>query len=351
MTALGHGADADAGGASSGALRSGDGVEGAADAPEDAESLLDVIPAPGTQYAEEEETSSSAGPGMLANIHMRLLDFLTWDRTRALRCPMEAKRDLYWRSLLPQVSWGTGGSSGLSSGASGPFGAAGASNGSQSGDAGGGWGGGSVPGGFHTADEEDFRGVPETTLPGLQDSRELLQASPHGWPELLRLLAMKREGILESAEALRAGLPLSAGGSADGAGRAYAERHRRRALLRAKHLDPLGEVLRILRHVARMEEARGFLSPPTDLEVDPDGQQTVGGMAAEGGECFEGGVSGRGKLGAGDAGGEGAASEAEGGEKGGKRIRRPLDIGTIMKRVESGWYETEGTSEVRPVRV
>lgn len=76
----------------------------------DSENLLDVIPAPlpfrggggegqgqgedgmGTQHKEEARAptgggrGSAVGPDMLANVHMRLLDFLAWDRTRSARC-------------------------------------------------------------------------------------------------------------------------------------------------------------------------------------------------------------------------------------------------------------------------
>ncbi|CAN0317829.1 unnamed protein product, partial [Laminaria digitata] len=99
----------------------------------DADTLLDIIPAPapwkslspdrsgavceggGGQGGDGDELSpaSTGGSGtgggggcseMLANIHMRLLDFLAWDRTRGLRCGRDGKQEAYWRALLPSVN-------------------------------------------------------------------------------------------------------------------------------------------------------------------------------------------------------------------------------------------------------
>lgn len=314
---------------------------------DDAESLMDVIPAPFYPSSTGEDISgSSTAAELIANIHMRLLDFLAWDRTRALRCAPEGKQGAYWRSLLPQVSWATSGVGGTGSGASGPSGAAGVSNGGQQADHGGGTLGsglsasGSWPTAFQSGDEEDFKGAPETTLPGLRDSRELLQASPHGWPELLRLVAMGREGILGGADSCGALLLASRANAAE-EGNSMLKGLQRRALLRSRHLDPLGEVLRILRHVSRLEEARGFLAPPPDSEVDP------GSRDGEGGE--EGSVVSKDEVGCGSgSGSEAGGGASDEGEKDPTRLlRRPLDIGSIAKRIEMGWYDPEATAEVR----
>lgn len=98
--------------------------------------------------------------------------------------------------------------------------------------------------------------------------------------------------------------------------------------------------MRILRHVARYEEARPFLEPASDADVDPDGVQTekragAGAPAKEGG-----GADG------GEGGDDVVVKKEEIVEEGKKEVKRPLDLGTILKRAESGWYDLEATSEV-----
>lgn len=314
----------------------------------DADALLDIIPAPAPWkalspdrssgremgqegYADGVSPASGGGGGggggcseMLANIHMRLLDFLAWDRTRGLRCGRDGKQEAYWRALLPSVNRvvpaGAGGGTGSVANGEG------VSMSMAMAMAGAGVGAG-------MGDEEDFGGVPETTLPGLRDSRELVQATPHGFPELLRLVAIHREGLLRRLETRRlaaargfAGLGFGKKGSA-GEGRDA-------SVLQARVLDPLGEVMRILRHVLRSEDARPFVEPPSDADVDPDG---LLGMEEEE-EAGE------------EAGGErGDGVKAE--ERARREVKRPLDLGTILKRSESGWYDLEAASQVGVVVV
>lgn len=325
----------------------------------DSESLLDVIPAPVQHFGEDgDEASLSAGPNMLANIHMRVLNFLAWDRLRGLRCALNGEQEAYWKSLLPHVSWGGGGSGGSAGGVPSMYGSGGTLNCGQQGDSTsgpetGGSGGGMMSPltlGFQNGDDEEFRGAPETTLAGLRDSRELLQASPHGWPELLRLVAMKREGVLDSADSSRVGLSSASIGGGEEPGVTDFEGRQKRALLRARHLDPLGEVLRILRHVARMEEARALLSPPSDMEVDPDGLQAAMEDVPQEGENHEDGVVLKQEEGdVSDDGERRLTVKKEDGEARDVKgcVKRPLDLGTIVKRVESGWYDLEAISEVR----
>ena len=260
----------------------------------DADILLDIIPAPASwkslspdrsgavcgggigQSGDGDDFSpvSSGGGGggggggsgggcseMLANIHMRLLDFLAWDRTRGLRCGRDGKQEAYWRALLPSVNRvvPAGATTGGAVSANGD----GVSMSMAMAMAGAGAGAG-------VGDEEDFGGVPETTLPGLRDSRELVQATPHGFPELLRLVAIHREGLLRRLETRR--LAAARGFAGLGFGReGSAGEGRDAGVLQARVLDPLGEVMRILRHVLRSEDARPFVEPPSDADVDPDG--------------------------------------------------------------------------------
>lgn len=268
------------------------------------------------------EPSCLSGPAMLANLHMRLLDFLAWDRTRGLRCGREGKQEAYWRALWPSpVLSGQQASSG---------GGQASSNGeAQQGT---------------LAFDEEFGGVPETTLPGLRDSRELVQATPHGFPELLRLVAMQREGVVQRAETRRVAAARGFMGAGAGAGGREGAGAR---VLQARVLDPLGEVMRILRHVLRSEEARPFVAPPSDADVAPDAG-TGCALSGGGGDEMPGGVDG----GAGEAGGGGDDKEGGGGDgKGGggdeEEVKRPLDLGTILKRAESGWYDLEAASKVR----
>lgn len=272
-------------------------------------------------------------PDMLANIHMRLLDFLAWDRTRGLRCGREGKQEAYWRSLLPSVNrvGGPGGGSG---------GPAGGVAGGANGDA-------AVAG-----DEEEFGGAPETTLPGLRDSKELIQASPHGFPELLRLVAIRREGVLRRVETRRMA---AARGFAGLGFQREGAKGRDLRVLQARVLDPLGETMRILRHVLRSEEAKPFASSPSDEDVEPE-------LEAEGEGSPPGGV-GAGEVeaklsitlngdGEGEGGGDGDAEEAakKGKGKANGRPKRPLDLGTILRRAENGWYDLEPGAEVRNAR-
>lgn len=296
----------------------------------DADALLDTIPAPVSSkpiapgrpssarqaaaagfvspYPDDDSggvglasPSSLSGPAMLANVHMRLLDFLAWDRTRGLRCGREGKQEAYWRSLWPAVG------------------------GQASGEA-------QAQAQGTLAFDEEFGGVPETTLPGLRDSRELVQASPHGFPELLRLVAMHREGVVQCAETRRvaAGRGFMGGGGGAGGREGAGAR-----ALQARVLDPLGEVMRILRHVLRSEEARPFVAPPSDADVAPD---AGAGSPLAGGDEMSG-VNG------GGGGGDGGDDERVGED--GSEVKRPLDLDTILKRVESGWYDLEAASEVR----
>lgn len=311
----------------------------------DADSILDVIPAPlplkqavatpsgfpgdmggsaaysGEGDADEAAASPSSAASMLANIHMRLLDFLAWDRTRGLRCGRDGKQEAYWRSLLPAINSGA-----ATSGAGGSGGSGSAGNGEASAS--------QAPLSF---DDDEFGGVPETTLPGLRDSRELVQASPHGFPELVRLVAIHREGVLRKVETRRTAMArgftgLRFGRKGDGDAKT----------LRARVLDPLGEAARILRHVMRSEEARPFLEPASDADVDPDSERSS--SAEE--ESGSGSGSSSGSS-SGDGGGEGVTvGEGKGVKKEGE-VKRPLDLGTILKRADSGWYDPESGSHVR----
>ena len=260
----------------------------------DPASLLDIIPAPLTFDAVAAGgmdsgvgVLSAAPPGgvggptpkpgasMLANIHIRLLDFLAWDRARTLTCGREGKQDAYWGSLLPSL--GGGGDS------------------SGHGDVGSGHGA--------SGDDDEFGGAPETTLAGLRGSRELIQASPHGFPELLRLVAIHSQGVFRRVEPRRTAAAQGFAGLATG--RDGNEDERSSIPMQAIALDPLGEVIRILRHVMRSEESRPFLGTPTDADVNPEGMVTD------------------------------------------HQPRRPLDLGTILKRAESGWYDMDPGSQVR----
>lgn len=253
-------------------------------------------------------------PDMLANIHMRLLDFLAWDRTRDLRCGREGKQEAYWRSLLPPVNR-VGGPAGASGGAAGAGGAGGAA--AANGEA------------ATAGDEEEFGGAPETTLPGLRDSKELIQASPHGFPELLRLVAIRREGVLRRVETRRMA---AARGFAGLGFQREGARGRDLRVLQARVLDPLGEAMRILRHVLKSEEAKPFASSPSDDDVEPEPEVEVAGLVGVG-------VNGEGE---GD--GDGVADGAVKKEK--ARPKRPLDLGTILRRAENGWYDLEPGAEV-----
>lgn len=317
-----------------------------------ADDLLDIIPAPvassgngstgggGDGYAYGDVSPAGAGfpagsssssssppspsprssptigcPDMLANIHMRLLDFLAWDRTRGLRCGREGKQEAYWRSLLPpvnRVGGAAGGSEGGAAGAGGPANGEAASAG----------------------DEEEFGGAPETTLSGLRDSKELIQASPHGFPELLRLVAIRREGVLRRVETRRMA---AARGFAGLGFRREGPRGRDLRVLQARVLDPLGEAMRILRHVLKSEEAKPFASSPSDEDVEPESEDEVGGLVDE--------VGG----GNGEGGGDDDAAGPVKKEK--ARVKRPLDLGTILRRAENGWYDLEPGAEVGEVNV
>lgn len=257
-------------------------------------------------------------PDMLANIHMRLLDFLAWDRTRGLRCGREGKQDAYWRSLLPSVHR-VGGSAGSSGGGGG--GAGGAN--------------GEAAAGTFLTDEEEFGGAPETTLPGLQYSRELVQASPHGFPELLRLVAIHREGVVGRVETRR----MAAERGFAGLGfRREGARGRDARVLQARVLDPLGEVMRILRHILKSEEAKPFVDVPSDEDVEPETETETDECIGEPGGERPPGSNGR----AVEGGGGGVVSK-----KGKPEVKRPLDLGTILKRAENGWYDLEPGAEVR----
>lgn len=268
---------------------------------------------------------------------MRLLDFLAWDRTRGLRCGQEGKQEAYWRNLLPSVNR-VGGAVGGGSGGAG--GGAGGANGESA---------ASAAAGAAAADEEEFGGAPETTLPGLRDSRELVQASPHGFPELLRLVAIHREGVLRRVETRRMA---AARGFAGLGFRREGSRGRDARVLQARVLDPLGEVMRILRHLIKSEEAKPFVDIPLDEDVvEPDAE--VAAAAAAGG-----GGGGLGGSGSGSGSGEGAGANGEvgggdgddgGGDGAGvkkEEVKRPLDLGTILKRAENGWYDLEPGAEV-----
>ncbi|CAN0556847.1 unnamed protein product, partial [Ectocarpus sp. 12 AP-2014] len=133
-------------------------------------------------------------------------------------------------------------------------------------------GGASAP----PVDDEEFGGAPETTLPGLRDSRELVQASPHGFPELLRLVAIHREGVLRRVETRRMA---AARGFAGLGFRREGARGRDARVLQARVLDPLGEVMRILRHLLKSEEAKPFADVPSDDDVAPESE---GGLVDDG---------------------------------------------------------------------
>ena len=327
--------------------------------PDAADELLDIIPAPVASSEGDDDggsqeegyaygggggggfpagmpggcrpsTSSSSSrsgptvgcPGVLANIHMRLLDFLAWDRTRGLRCGREGKQEAYWRSLLPAVNRVGGpviGSvGGIAAGSGGGGGGAGGANGEAA-----------SPG-----DEEEFGGAPETTLPGLRDSKELIQASPHGFPELLRLVAIRREGVLRRVETRRMA---AARGFAGLGFRREGPRGRDLRVLQARVLDPLGETMRILRHVIKSEEAKPFVSAALDEDVEPEAETdgSTGGMSDE-------------RFGANgdvEGGGEGDG-DRDGAAKNDKARKRPLDLETILRRAENGWYDLEPGAEV-----
>lgn len=321
----------------------------------DADALLDIIPAPvsskplfldrssasssrrgaageglGPYSFEGEDEGESAmaaasAPSVLANIHMRLLDFLAWDRTRAVKSGRDAKQEAYWRTLVPSVNNGGGIPGGGGAGGGGGLGAA-ASNGEA--------GAGQGP----LGDDDEFGGMPETTLPGLRDSRELVQATPHGFPELLRLVAIHREGVFRRVEARRTAAARGFAGLGLGLGREGGEGGERARALQARVLDPLGEVMRVLRHVMRSEEARPFLEPASDADVGPDGM--LAGESSEGDGSGLGGGGGVGREGG--EGGEGKADLER------DKVKRPLDLGTILKRGESGWYDLDAGAQVKP---
>ena len=105
-----------------------------------------------------------------------------------------------------------------------------------------------------------------------QHSQELIQASPHGFPELLRLVAIHRQGVFRRVEPRRTAAARGFAGLARGRG--GNEDERGSIPLLAIALDPLGEVIRILRYVMRSEESRPFLGTPTDADVNPEGVVT-----------------------------------------------------------------------------
>lgn len=105
--------------------------------------------------------------------------------------------------------------------------------------------------------------------------------------------------------------------------------------------------MRILRHVARFEEARSFLEPPSDADVDPDSavQTPDGGQGA--GDSGAAAVKEEGSSAAVQEEGGRVKKEVGGGEAERVVIKKPIDLGTILKRAESGWYDLEAIAEVR----
>lgn len=242
--------------------------------------------------AADKVAKAGKGPdaGMLANIHMRLLDFLAWDRTRALTCSRLGKQDVYWKGLLPSLGGGGAGSSG-----------------SGNGEFGGGMSG----------EDDEFGGMPETTLPGLRDSRELIQASPHGFPELMRLVESHRHAVFKRVEPRRTAAARGFAGLVSG--REDTGGSLRVRPMQARALDPLGEVVRILRYVMRSEDARPFLEKAPDVDVDKEEGKSK--------DCMRDGRS---------TGEGGTKTELER-----YHHKQPLDLGTIMNRAETGWYDLE----------
>lgn len=300
MSALAHGADASdsklalAGpaGGGAGANIGSSRTESFQTSSSDPDALLDIIPAPAAFSAPAADNAVKVGngpdAGMLANIHMRLLDFLAWDRTRALTCSRQGKQDVYWKGLLPSLGGGGG-------------------SGSGNGEFGGGMSG----------EDDEFGGMPETTLPGLRDSRELIQASPHGFPELMRLVESHRHGVFKRVEPRRTAAARGFAGLVSGreeGGDSLGVRP-----MQARALDPLGEVMRILRYVMRSEDARPFLEKAPDIDVDQEESTSKEGMR-------DGTSTGKGDI----------KKELER-----SCLKQPLDLGTILKRAETGWYDLE----------
>ncbi|CAM9794259.1 unnamed protein product, partial [Hapterophycus canaliculatus] len=96
-------------------------------------------------------------------------------------------------------------------------------------------------------------------------------------------------------------------------------------VLQARVLDPLGEVMRILRHIIKSEESKPFVDVPADEDVEPETETEVE---------TDGSV--------GEPGDEGRTSN-DGAER--PEVKRPLDLGTILKRAENGWYDLEPGAE------
>ena len=136
-----------------------------------------------------------------------------------------------------------------------------------------------------------------------QHSQELIQASPHGFSESLRLVAIHHQGVFRRVEPRRTAAARGFAGLATGSG--GKEDEQGSIPLQAIAFDSLGEVIRILRYVMQSEESRPFSGTPTNADVNPEGVVT------------------------------------------GHQPRRPLELGTILKRAENGWYDMDPGSQVR----
>ncbi|CAM9362910.1 unnamed protein product, partial [Ectocarpus sp. 4 AP-2014] len=129
------------------------------------------------------------------------------------------------------------------------------------------------------------------------------------------------EGVLRRVETRRMA---AARGFAGLGFRRKGARGRDARVLQARVLDPLGEVMRILRHLLKSEEAKPFADVPSDDDVAPELESGLGD---------DGGFSGEGE-------GGGVKKEEEKAE-----VKRPLDLGTILRRAENGWYDLEPGAE------
>ena len=204
---------------------------------------------------------------MLTNIHMCLLDFLTWDRARTLTCGREDKQEAYWNSLLPSLDGG-----------------------------GDGWGNGDAGAGQGASGDDDgFGGAPETTLAG---------AYPGESAWIFRV-AETRGDSSSGGFPSRGATTHRCSSRFCGSGDSGKEDEQGSIPLQAIAFDSLGEVIRILRYVMQSEESRPFSGTPTNADVNPEGVVT------------------------------------------GHQPRRPLELGTILKRAENGWYDMDPGSQVR----
>ncbi|CAM9180619.1 unnamed protein product, partial [Phaeothamnion confervicola] len=293
--------------------------------------------------------------GLIARLHMRLLDFLAWDALRAgggmpaaavaaaatLPEGYPERTERYWKRLLfqpeppvdptklaPPVEAKPGPGRPRN-----PLKAP------------------LAPAPTAEDEEEEISGPPETTLPGLRGSWGLLRSTPGGWVEMARLLFLTREHVLadpaETAEgqlavavkkaraetaaaaaAAAAGAQAAVGAGAGGGGgvvRGGSGLPEDPWALLTLHLDPEGECGRIVRFLV------------TVAEKEPHRWRAAGhGSGSGGGGAGAAAVTGDAE---GSSGGGGAGGGSSSGGLGPSDSVMRNTLTTVLSRLECGWYE------------